>query len=242
MRSSSRFSVRRLLLLGAGVLCLVLVVGDVVVGSWIEGRVAERIGCRFAVADGAEAEVDVAGWPASLPLLTGTVPDVRVSAEDARLVDGLDGDLEVELHDVDRTDDGMSTGGGDAVLTVAWADVAARFDRPGVTLSGSDGAVVAQLDTGLLPVAVVARPEVGEGRLRLDPVAVRVGDQELSGAFADRMISRLGGRLDLLSDGWELPSRAGLSLDGVAGTADGLALDFAIAPGPLGQGLGGGRC
>ncbi|CAI9412589.1 hypothetical protein HIDPHFAB_01810 [Nocardioides sp. T2.26MG-1] len=224
----------------AGALCLLLVVGDVVAGSWVERRVGERLGCRLGASDG--ADVDVSGWPASLSLLTGTVPSVRVTAPDAHLSPQLEGDLAVDLHDVRRTGDGMSTGGGRAEVTVPWSQVEQRLDRPGIGLSGADGDVVATVETGLVPLAVVARPRVTDGRLTLDPTGVRVGDRELSGGLADRLVARMGGGAALLGDGLVVPAPAGLSLTAATGTADGLELTLDLAPGPLGSGLGGGRC
>lgn len=223
-----------------GSLCLALVVGDVLAGSWAERRIGERLGCRLGAGEG--AHVEVSGWPRSRSLLTGTVPAVRVSAPDAHLSPQLAGDLAIELRDVRRTADGMTTGGGTADLVVPWPAVEERLGRPGVELAGLDGAVVAEVETGLVPMGVVAQPQVSEGRLTLEPTAVRIGGRDLSGALAERLLARMGDRADLLGDGVELPTPAGLTLTSVSGEADGLDLTLDLAPGPLGAGLGRGRC
>lgn len=235
---------RRRLLIAGGV-CLLLVVGDIAVGSWVERRVGERLDCRLGVTDG--AHVEVSGWPASLALVTGTVASVRVSATDAQLTDRLDGDLDVELRDVRRSGDGMSTGGGEADLTVPWPAVEQRLGRAGVRLSGADGAVIAEVETGLVPLALVAQPRVEDGRLALDPTGVRIGDRELLGALGQRLVDRLVDRVGdragrVLGEGVDLPAPSDLSLAAARATDAGLELDFDLAPGPLGAGLGAGRC
>lgn len=125
---------------------------------------------------------------------------------------------------------------------MAWPEIEERLGRPGVELAGLDGAVVAEVETGLVPVGIVARPQVDEGRLTLEPAAVRIGGRELSGALAERLLARMGDRADLLGDGLELPTPAGLTLTAARGVSEGLDLTLDLAPGPLGAGLGQGGC
>lgn len=232
-------------LLSASVLLAGLGVADWVVGRQIADRTAETLDCRLGVSD---ADVEVAGWPRALPLLTHRLPEVTVRAEDVPVRD-LTADVDLHLEDVRRSSGHVTADEASAVVSLPVADLADGLRIPGrsVELQGSGDHLVATVGTDVFPVSMVFAVGLQAGRLTLRPDGVVVGGRTLSGVIADqlaqRVLARLGGHgiAQALDRGIPLPLPSSVDVVGVAVDGPDLELSLSLDPEDPAGLLGGGR-
>lgn len=209
---------RVLLLALVPALAVVVIVAALVVRGRVEGRVAERLSCRF---DG-EADVSVSAWRSLTGLATGALGDVRVRIEDA--VAGADVDL--VLRDVRRAGDGVDVGSADARIAVP-------LDGLELPLTAEDGHLVVRREVLGGAIEVVLVPHLDGTRVTLEVASMRYGERELTGRFAEQLAGRLP-EVDLAD---RLPD--GMTPTGLEVTDDALVVEATL---DAGAGLGAGGC
>jgi hypothetical protein len=180
--------VRKFLLVLA-ILAVLVVGGDVVIGSIAEARLAERAQNRLGLAE--RPEVDLKGFPFLLHALRRRFPEVSVEARDVR-VQGLSIDRFVlRLRDVRFDTTGSIAGGagtlsareGQGTVELTQAALGAFLERNDVPvrveLLGSSRARVSGTVTAL-GIEVEASAEgplaATDGSLEFRPERVEVGD------------------------------------------------------------------
>ena len=191
------------------------------IDSWARGeaesRAADALGSRL----GTTPEVTAHGFPFLATLLTGTAPQVDVTAPSATLT--------IQGHQVDVTEldvQGRQVGPVsdladahaqqlDATTVVGYEQVSRAMD---VTMSSAGGNRV-RLTGELLgnSFEVVAVPSVQAGRLELADPQVSVGGFALPVAQAQAVVDRI-------EDSAELPSVANLELTGLRAEPRGVEL------------------
>jgi hypothetical protein len=171
------------------ILAVVLVGGDLVIGSIAEARLAERAQNRLGLTE--RPEVDLKGFPFLLHALRRRFPEVSVEARDVR-VQGLSiARFVVRLRDVRFGSTaaiaggggGLSARGGGGTVEVTQASLGAylkRHDVPlRVELLGSSRARVSGV-AAVLGVDVEASAEgtlaLTDGSLEFRPERIEVGD------------------------------------------------------------------
>jgi hypothetical protein len=187
-------------------LLLVVAVGaDALVTRTAEAQAAQRVGAEL----GAPASVDLRGWPVSLRLLQGTVPEVDIRATDVPLPDAdarlsvLEASVtNVRVGFTDLRGDGdlpVDGGSGTFRAEVTEADVANLAGLPGALTLAEGVGVVAS--TGV-PIEVIATVDAGVVVLR--PLAaapglqpVRLAPLALPGEATLDAVRILPGRLEL---------------------------------------------
>jgi hypothetical protein len=177
------------LLLVLAILAVVLVGGDLVIGSVAEARLAERAQNRLGLAE--RPRVDLKGFPFVLHALRRRFPEVSVEARDLR-VQGLAIDRFVlRLRDVRfgstaaiaGGDGTLSAGGGQGSVELTQASLVAFLERHDVPLRvellGSSRARVSGVATVLgAEVEASAEGELAltDGSLEFRPERIEVGD------------------------------------------------------------------
>lgn len=161
MRGITAFVVTVFLLVGVGV----------VVDALVTARAEEEASLQLSGLLGGDADVDLRGWPVSLRLLAGNVPEVGVVATDV----GLSGDVGLDRLEVTVAD-----------VRVTFADVRAP---QAARVSGGAGTFTALLD------------EAAVGALVGFPGAVTLGDGigqvQAQGVSADVTAAVEGGSIVL---------------------------------------------
>jgi hypothetical protein len=161
---------------GAGALVavvLVLLLAGVAVDAYLTDRAEDQAAQRVSAELGGQVEVDLRGWPVSLRLLQGRVPEVAISAREvplegseARLerLETVVRDVRVRFADLSGTDALPVDGGaGTFRADISEASVNALAVVPGGVRLGEGVAVV---DVGGQPVEVLATVDAGQVVLR----------------------------------------------------------------------------
>jgi hypothetical protein len=177
MRAGTAFLLTLVLLCGAAV------GADALLTSAVEREASARVG---AVLD-APADVALRGWPVSLRLLQGRVPEADIVAAGVPLGDGLRidrleatiSDVTLDLSDLRRRDAwGLDVGGGTFVAEFSEGSVG---DMTGLPIQVRLGEGLAEVSVGDLVVEIAASVEAGRVVLRpLGPVPPGLGPVALS--------------------------------------------------------------
>ncbi|MFF7333992.1 LmeA family phospholipid-binding protein [Streptomyces sp. NPDC008150] len=209
-------------------------VTDIVVEHKVEHRVAGTAACRLDTHETVSVGLD--SRLAGLRALTGTVGTVRINASGVRR-QGTELDVAASLHDVST--DGR-TSGGTATATVAYGQLAERLPAGADGLTpGTDGkhlVLTGTVGSLGLPVTVTTTLTTTAHAVTVAPSTVSVLGQTLSVDDLSSLPAAAGlaGRLGPRTvDIGTLP--AGARLTGAHATADGLALDFRLAPAAAGR-------
>ncbi len=189
---------------------VLLVVAGVVADTLLTNAAERQASARVSEELGAPADVDLRGWPVSLRLLSGTVPEVGITAQDVPVEDTSVrvARLEVEVADVRirfadlRAAGPLPVDGGAGTFRAELSeaevnrlagvgglqlgDGVASFDVAGqrveVVATVEDERIVLRPITGLPGVGPVPLAPVAlPGEIRLEAVRIRPGLIELSG-------------------------------------------------------------
>jgi hypothetical protein len=163
---------------------VVLYVGDSFATSYAE----ERVEARLAKVYDTKADVELVGWPVSARiLLTGTIPEARITTGDVRLDRGASIDsLDVVLTDLSVRVDDLRNGTGNRLPPAASGSFTATLDEQSVrSLLGAAGALVrVNLADGVV--------QLSAGGLRVD-ATVEARDGDVVVAIAGPLARLLGG-------------------------------------------------
>lgn len=201
--------------------CLCLVLADWFVGRMLSQRISETVACRLGVED---AQVELAGWPRSMPLVTQRFPRVAVVA-DGVPVGRMSARVELELSQVRRDQGRLSAGTASAVVAVPLTQLVDDLELGGrrVSVRGEDGRLVATVGPELFPVSMRFQVEERSGRLTLEPDGVILAGRTMTGSMADRVgdriLHRVGGGSGvgaLLTEGLPLPVPASTDITEVS--------------------------
>jgi hypothetical protein len=166
----------------AVVLLLLLVAANFAVVQVAQGRISDRLGCRFG--DSADIDVSVAGGWNGLGVLRGDLGDVRVTAKGAK-AGAATADVDAHVAGVGIQDKTLSSTGGELSATVAFADLSQLISAAGgkpVDVKGYGGQLMlaAGGDAGLAgQIALLSQVSVEPRLLRLTPTAVVLGERQI---------------------------------------------------------------
>lgn len=157
---------------------LLLCAGGLAVDAWVTSTAEEQAAHRVGEVLGAPTEVELRGWPVSLRLLQGRVPEVALVARDVELAGGVRLDrLEAVVSNVRITSAELR---GTGALPIDGGAGTFRADVAEATVSDLAGVPVT-LGDGLASVTVDGRAVdavagVESGQIVLRPVGVAAGE------------------------------------------------------------------
>lgn len=215
---------RRFLL---GLLVVLLVLGGAFVAGdqWARQRAEQRTATLLGEEIGTVPQVEAHGWPFLLALARGSVEQLDVTAPSATLV--VD-DHAVEVSDLDVTAEGVGPLSDPQRTAARTLQGTMRVDYQqmsqalGATMNsaGGDRVRLAQRTPVFgqeMDVVVEAKASVSGGKLALSDPEVTMDGEQLDDAQAEALVG-------LVESGTTLPTVAGLQLDQLTASPEGLLL------------------